>query len=308
MFRYTAYGLHIQSALALPEFIVDDQTEPDVYIQYGSLGWAIPTEAGFITYLRAAPQEVCLSWGSTANLLIRNGRDITIDALPGVDERVLRLFILGSGLGVLLHQRQQLVLHASAVVIDDQVVAFAGESGWGKSTTAAALHARGHRMMTDDLVVVEMRDDRPVVIPGYPQLKLWPEAVEALGADPAALPQLRINIEKRAQATRDRFSAASLPLGAVYILAKGDGLRIEALPPQMRLMALVRNLYVSGFGTQFAQATQDDTSFLQCADVAKRVPVRLLRRQYDLASIARLADLIEDDFRQLQPVSTHYEA
>lgn len=302
MYHYTAYGLHIQSALALPELIVADQTEPDVTIHYGSLGWEIPAETGFITYLWAAPHEICLTWGRVANLLIRNGNDITIDPQPGVDERALRLFTLGSGLGVLLHQRRKLLLHASAIVIDGQVVAFVGNSGWGKSTTAAAFRARGHLMMADDLVVVETQNDFPIAMPGFPQLKLWPEALEALGTDPNELPQIRVEVEKRAQATRESFAADPLPLGAVYILSAGDELAIEPLLPKEALLALIRNLFIVGFGSEFSRATEDNTSFLQCAELARRIPVRLLHRQVDLTALSQLVELVEDDFRQLQPV------
>lgn len=306
MYRYTAYGLRIQSALALPELIIADQTEPDVTIHYGSLGLEIPPKNGYITYLRAAPQEVCLTWGSIANLLVRDGKDIIIDPQPGVDERSLRLFALGAGLGVLLHQRRKLLLHASAVAIDGRVAVFTGNSGWGKSTTAAALHARGHRMMADDLVVIEMQNDQPVVIPGFPQLKLWPESVEALGADPNELPQVRREVDKRAQATRDQFVESPLPLGAIYILDGGDELRIDPLPPKEALMALIRNLFVVGFGAEYSQATQDHMSFPQCAELAKRVPVRLLHRQVDLTALPRLVELVEDDFTQGQPVTSLY--
>ncbi|MCC6802502.1 MAG: serine kinase [Anaerolineae bacterium] len=306
MYRYTAYGLHIQSALAMPELLAADQTEPDVTIRYGSLGLEIPPKSGYITYLQAAPQEVCLTWGSVANLLVRDGNDITIDPQPGADERSLRLFALGAGMGVLLHQRRKLILHASAVAIDGRIAVFTGNSGWGKSTTAAAFHACGHRMMADDLVVVEMQDDQPVVVPGYPQLKLWPESVEALGADPNTLPQVRREVDKRAQATRDQFADSPLPLGAIYVLDGGDELRIDPLPPKEALMALIRNLFIVGFGSEYSRATQDHTSFPQCAELAKRVPVRLLRRQVDLTALPRLVELVEDDFRQAQPVTSLY--
>ena len=81
-----------------------------------------------------------LEYPGAATFLIRGGREIVIDAAPGVEQRLIRLFLLGPALALLLHQRRFLVLHASAVMIDGAAVAFVAEKGMGKSTLAAALH------------------------------------------------------------------------------------------------------------------------------------------------------------------------
>lgn len=307
MHRYRAYGLHFQSALALPELFADTDAEPDVIIQYGSLGLEIPSQMGPAMCIRLGPSEAWLSAGGAAILRIKDGREITIDPIPGVDERVLRLFILGPALAVLLHQRRELVLHASAVAVEGRVIAFIGTEGMGKSTTAAALLAQGQPAVADDLVVIRTGIDPLLVIPGYPQLKLWADAVEALGADPQELPRIRAEFDKHVQQTRDHFSDTPLPLGAIYVLAGGDELRIEPLPPQAALLQIVRNVYVASFGTLYGQYTHDTTTFPRCAEVANRVPVRLLRRRRDLGSLSELAECIINDVRQLQTESGEHE-
>ena len=98
---------------------------------------------------------------------------------------LLRLYLLGPALALLLHQRGFLVLHASAVSLDGGVVAFLGHSGHGKSTTAATLHARGAAIVADDVVAVDLgAPGGPAALPGFPLLKLWPDAVTALGENP----------------------------------------------------------------------------------------------------------------------------
>jgi hypothetical protein len=52
----------------------------------------------------------------------------------------------------------RLLLHASAVQIDDRAAMFSGPSGAGKSTIAAGLVAAGFDYLTDDVVVIEPID------------------------------------------------------------------------------------------------------------------------------------------------------
>jgi serine kinase of HPr protein (carbohydrate metabolism regulator) len=68
--------------------------------------------------------------------------------------------------GILFHQRQQIVLHASAVRVAGKAVLFYGSSGTGKSTLAAALAQRGYPLIADDVctVTAETRA-RPWCIP-----------------------------------------------------------------------------------------------------------------------------------------------
>ena len=85
---------------------------------------------------------------------MRDGNQIVIDAAPDATDRNVRLFLLGSALGALLHQRGLLPLHANAIDLGGGAVAFSGHSGAGKSTIAAWFHDRGHRILADDVCVV----------------------------------------------------------------------------------------------------------------------------------------------------------
>src|SRR5581483_11098147 len=152
MFSYKAYGLTVRSALRLPEL---DEAEPgaapDVTVTRAPVDLS-RANGSPATCLWAEPNEVCLRYEGTI-YLIRDGREITIDAKSEADEVVQRLYLLGASLSVLLHQRNYLVLHASAVVTaDGKAVGFLGDKGAGKSTTAAALHARGNLLIADDII------------------------------------------------------------------------------------------------------------------------------------------------------------
>ncbi len=290
VFPCVAYGLGIRSALPLPEFVAS-AAAADVDVRLGRVK-RFPSEttaAG--SYFRATAEEAYLFWENVGAFLVLEGREIIADPVPGVEDRVLRLFILGPALGVLLHQRGLLVLHASAVELNGGAVAFLGGAGWGKSTLAAALYARGHGVMSDDVTAVELDGPRPTALPGFPQLKLWPEAAAALGVSPATLARLHPQLEKRAYDASRGFPEAPLPLSRIYVLAEGMSQEVEPIRPQEALLELVRHSY----GIRMLQAVRPSSHFRQCAALASTVPVCRLKVRCSLASLPDLARFVEDD-------------
>ena len=227
--------------------------------------------------------------------MVRDGHEIVVDPAPGAEERTLRLFILGPALALLLHQRGRLILHASAVEIDGDAVAFLGGPRWGKSTTAGALHVRGHPLVADDVVAVQPDTNAPVVFPGFPRLKLWPEAARSLGDDPEALPQLHPRFAKRDRPATEGFVHDLLPLRRVYVLAEDSHQAIQPLSPQEALIELVRHSFVAGWLASTGAAA---SHFRQCSNLVNQVLVCRLERPRSLAELPDLARLIERDVAQ----------
>jgi hypothetical protein len=302
MLSYVAYGLSIHSVLPLPE-LVAREGPGDVVIRWGD-GNRLPLEtsaegqAG--SYFRATARETYLFWEDMGAFSVRDGREIVIDPAPGVEERELRLVILGAALGALLRQRGYLVLHASAVAIAGGVIAFLGMHGAGKSTTAAALHTRGHRVVADDVTAIEVGTDRSLVVPGFPQLKLWPEAATALGEDMQTLHLLHPRLKKRARRVVDGFVSTPLPLRFIYVLAEGETQNIKPLRPQEALVELVRHSNGSQlYGSQLIQSVGASSHFFQCARVVNNVRIRSLSRPRSLPALSDLARLVEEDVQSL---------
>lgn len=297
MFSYVAYGLGIRSVLPIPELIAGE-TRTDVIISLGSVDRPPSEAATRGSRFHAIGGEVRLFYDKVGTFLVREGHEIVAQPLPGVEEQVLRLFILGPAFAVLLHQRGRLVLHASAVAVDSGAVVFLGGPGWGKSTMAAALYARGHGIVADDVVAVDLNGAKgPLVFPAFPQLKLWPEATVSLGDVSETLPRLHPRLEKRACAVTRRFSQAPLPLSHIYVLEEGTDHLIEPIGNQDALVELVRHSYA----VRLLQPVNASLHFLQCANLANRLHVRRLKRPRSLPALPALARLVEEDLAQ--PVS-----
>lgn len=290
---YTAFNLNFQSDFDLPELSPGDPSLPDVIIRQGNLG-KTPRKEGPITCIRADQNEVLLAWGQVGLALIRNGHEVVIDPAPGALEEAIRLLLTGAVLGVLLHQRGLTVLHASAVAIDHQVVAFIGDKGAGKSSTAAALYARGHTLVTDDLLPIRFDSaGQAWVLPGFPQLKLWPDTAQVLGMDPDCLPRIRPDVDKLALRSHGPEIQPEYPLKYIYALARGKSPEIFPLEQKMIFFLLMKNIYVTRFGKWFHQPGMTPQPFEQCASLIKKVPVLGLQRKNKLSELPAIAHLVE---------------
>jgi hypothetical protein len=288
LFFYTAYGLGICSVLPFPELALVEQMSPGIAIQVRKLGGLE----------QATPSSSACFLGETPGVgmfLVRDGNEIIIDPVPGVDESLLRTIILGPILAVLLRQRGLAVLHASSVATNTYAVAFIGQSGWGKSTLAEALYGRGYSVVTDDVMAVHLDGDYPQVFPGYPSIKLFPDTAAFLGCSGRATHAVHSHTEKRAHSAALRFPNKPLPLRRMYVLAFGECNEIAPLSPREVVLELVRN---SRAVSLLRDADSLKAHLHQCARLAAKVPVFRLQRRPALSALPDVVRLIEEDLTE----------
>ncbi len=262
-----------------------------------------------------------IEWPGVGCFEMKNGREVRIEPAPRVSETTLRAFLLGMMLSVTLYQRGFLVLHASSIALRGAdgawgAVGFLGFSGAGKSTIAAALHARGHRVVSDDVIAVpilapgQMPFDSqattyspsaprafPLVYPAYPQLRLWPQSVEALGQDAASLPLLYPQQERRVKRIQQGFEATGVPLRALVVLENGEDLVLKPLSPLPALMQLAQHTYC----VELRDPAETAAQFQKCGLLAQTLPVFGLQRPQDLSRLSEAAALVENLVPTLLP-------
>ncbi len=284
MYVYTAYNLGIHSELPLPELIPSKRTA-DVVIRFGNLSDPQQKRSNGDDYLLGEIEGFGM-------LLVQDGQKIILDPNPGVDESVLRTFILGAIMSVLLMQRGLLVLHASSIVVNGAAIAFMGESGWGKSTLAESFHAQGYGILTDDVMAIQLDSQIPMVIPSFPQIKLWPDSAACVGYAPDSLPLLNSQTQKLAHKLTDGFLQIPVPLKRLYVLDIGTDAEIIPLEPQESFVELVRHSReINALNApEFLNA-----HLHQCASLVKQVPICRLQRPQTLAKLPELMNLIEND-------------
>lgn len=265
------FGLAVQSDLPLPGLPSAEGGAPLVVVRYGSIprqeGYSLATDGGGLS----------LQVPDVGRFLISGGDSIVIDPAPGAGERELRVYLLGSAFGALLHQRGLLPLHANCVEIAGRAVAFLGRSGAGKSTLAHWFQRNGHAVLADDVSAIDLAGP-PLALPGVPRLRLWQDALEAAGLDR--------NVYPRSFAGQDKFDVPAaarrgqpLPLGACYLLAEAADDEPHGIFPLTGLdasEALIANTYRGAFVPLLGRGEQHLRS---CVALARKVPLfRAVRR------------------------------
>ena len=293
---YRVFGLKIRSEIELPELFVDHSDAlADVAIRVGAIESDIVEEG-----LHADEGGLVLVVPQIARFRISDGATIVIDQQAGVPARNVRLFLLGSAFGALLHQRGLLPLHANAIEIDGTAVAFMGPSGAGKSTLAACFHDQGFRVITDDVCAVGFGPDgHPYAAPGLPRFRLWAEALELVGRDPQGLSRSFLNEEEeKFDVPVDAASAArsQTPLAAIYLLERGDEFSIVPLRGIEAAEAVFANTYR---GEYLAQTSGQKEHWESAMRLVRGTPVFRAIRQWDSTSLERQCSRLLHQVRAL---------
>lgn len=290
---YSVFGLVVRSDLPLPElFPHEAQGAADVTIHAGEVPEAVHAPEG----LSAGDDALLLVIPGVARYRIADGRSITVQAEVDVPDRNVRLFLLGSAFGALLHQRGLLPLHANAVEIGGTAIAFMGESGAGKSTLAAAFRDRGYRVIADDVCVVGFdADGKPYAKPGLPRLRLWAEALEVMGQGTAGFEHSYVGDERfdKFDVPLDASSAvrSDIPLSGLYLLGRADELSIDRLTGVEAADAVFANTYRGGF---ISAANGQENHWSSAVRLVRSLPVFRASREWDLGKLDEQCRMLLD--------------
>jgi hypothetical protein len=181
------------------------------------------------------------------------------------------------------------VLHASAVAVNGQVIAFTGGSGAGKTSTAFHAVRNGGKLVTDDVLAVELRDGVPFAFPGSTVARVDPMQLRGLARqERRALGPVVARAEKHhlALAAANR----SLPLGAIYHIVRPVQGAQTLLVTESDPLALLG----SAFLPYLQDAGRLTNQFAVCAAIIERVPLRRVQVPDRVSAAAVAAAVLKD--------------
>lgn len=289
------YGLTIESPFPLPGALpLGPAQAPDVIIAWeAETAWrtaarTLPVSSDNPGSARLGETDdggLCIEWQRELQLVIAPSNDHMTVICTAAKLEFAPTVLVGIGLGLLLHRRGVTCLHGSVVSTNGRTIALLGDSGAGKSTTAAALVAQGGTLISDDIAVLRADEVGFAVARGCSNVRLAPAAsarIVRTGQPLVTAPW----VDKLLWDVSGDGTAWSRPdphLDALYLLRRateGDAVAISPpLPAAQALPRLVDCWYPQGLTPLLTQARFDGLRA-----IAARVPMFELRypRSWDI--------------------------
>lgn len=280
--------------LLLPELppAAPEAGDRPVHIRLGRAPASLPAPLATTKDCEASDTEFLLRLPGIATYWVRNGEEILVDREAGAPELDVRSYLMGSLFAVLCHQRGLLPLHGSAIATPQGAVAFLGVSGAGKSSIVAFLSRRGHRILADDICLIDPAASRGRrVLPVAPWLKLWSATLDAMGESSGGLPRVFSDDEKYRYALEQHDSPA--PLAELILLERAQNqseATFERLTPVQAVHSVLDLTYQSWLVRAMGRT---EHYFLRCGQALEGVRVTRMRRPWSFDAMEATLSALE---------------
>lgn len=238
---------------------------------------AIPDIARFL----ALPEKKCI---------------VIEKATEEVSIHILNTWLLGTMMAYMLQYHDYLVLHGSAVLINNKAVIFSGQSGAGKSTLASALVQKGYPFITDDLVVIKRNHEgQYCILPGPSKLKLWKDAMQHFNHDINDAVPVMLKTDKYAIQVKETCNEPMIPISAFYelnVVSQTDVFNCTKLDKAESLKTLMQNAYRYFMLKPLGKL---QTFFQDCNGLSQQITVNKITRTTRFEELPQIIHQIELD-------------
>lgn len=227
-----------------------------------------------------------------------DGRSVTYAQLQRSTVESFQTYLLGHVLSFALVKQELEPLHATVVVVEGAAVAFLGSSGQGKSTLAAAFLHAGHRVLTDDLLVIRDEGELLVGFPGPPRLKLFSHIAQRFLPGQAASAPMNPDTQKLIIPLQPaQAHVGPAPIHGFLVLDEGEASSTGVHLTELSGRDSVLQLLGSTFNTRLVTPDRLRRQFLAARNWATRVPVKRLEYPRAVSGIDQVRAAIIADIR-----------
>ena len=229
--------------------------------------------------------------GAVADFEVRSGQQISVWPAIGAAQKDIEIFLSGPVWATLCHQRGLLPLHASAILANGRITAFAGRSGTGKSTAAAVMGSLDYELFTDDILTVNFdQNSVPGAWPYLRRLKLQGDSIIQLALTAAEPVSERLDKNKYFVHPRSVADDKWTRLERLYLLeieTTNSRNSIDRIVGAEAVRALIEQTYHFDF---IVGSKRFNEHLTFCTQLASRIAIYRLRRS--LGASKELGSLI----------------
>jgi len=226
-----------------------------------------------------------------------DGCSVFCRRLRPVPDAAFETYLLGQVFSYCLLKQGVETLHATTVEVRGRALSLLGDCGAGKSTLAACFLAAGHRMLSDDLLVLDESGPEPLVQPALPRIKLYPEVAAEFGISTQGAAPMHPSYPKLVIPLDGSAAPAPAPLAALYVLAapRSASARRITLRRLSQKQAFL-HLLAHTFNSRIVAPDRLKRLMEFTHRLAQRLPVRLVSYPRSLPDLPRVRNRILRDF------------
>ncbi|MEG1312090.1 MAG: hypothetical protein RSD47_08810 [Romboutsia sp.] len=180
---YEIYGLKLKSHIPIHnKLLIKDSNKIDAYVTLGKTNSFFNTNNHDCGIFKFSKDRAYFNINNIASYEILNGSKIIIEPAENSNLEEIKKYLIGSALGILLFQRDNLAIHGSSIVINNKVFIFSGDIGAGKTTLVSSLINKGYGFLSDDISSISnFINNKYYVYHSFPHQKLCEKTAEYFG-------------------------------------------------------------------------------------------------------------------------------
>lgn len=293
---YKIYDLIVSSEIRLNELVEvkDTAIEPNITIEVEELPLELQEKISRGIKIEEMSNNVWYTIPNVATFQVSNGRSIKVFPYEGSLENSINTYILGTSMGMLMIQRNELAIHGTGISFGEEGIIVCGDRGAGKSTLATAFRSKGFKLLADDVSVLRKADKDYSITPAFPQQKLCRDTLKEFGLNEENYNLINIDRIKYAVPLKEEFEDVPKVLSGIFILAVGEedsSVSMEKVIGCEKINIIMNNI----FRVQYAQNVGIKSSYFKSIlEIVEKIPVYRLKRPINKFTVEEQINKILD--------------